>query len=641
MTDFFEQQRLAKSKSRKIIFTFVLFVILQFSAVALITDYMVNQSTDRSLKHFKTYDPFEQAPKKYFALQPSNFSLKVAAVFAFVFFLLYISKRLMFFSEPSGLPKKMSAFQLTTHNTKSDDEKMYYNVVAEMALASGVPMPEVFVLRDETAVNAFTSGANMQTANIVVTQGALDVFTRDELQAVVAHEFGHIVSGDVSANIELLSTTYAFSSFFTLGYYLMRALSRGSRYRGRSKKGDGLAQLMIIALAVMVFGAVGSFVSRFISSLFSKQREFLADALSVQFTRYPKGLASALAKIRDGVSGTVLSSANGAEISAICFGSSVKWMSGLFDTHPPLNSRIEKIDSTFLKENSSFKKVIRQEKKLEEQAESKQQMMPKPLEYLAGIGLLKESDLKSAKRTLSALEASDLSGFIDSEGVEYLVYALLFSDDPSELEAQKNTIRQNCGEQVLNFTMKAFESFHRHQALSKFSMIELAAPLFAQVPVSKTERILKTSKSLIGQDGKTLPFEAFLYLFIKKYSYGLEKTDSKSHIGDRDLAWLISVVASVGAEDMSLVQDAKEQALKTYFGEGYSEGGFSMDFKRDLIQRLEPIFFDLARLSIKRKKKLLEALIEAVKFDQTLSRKDFEAFRILCDVMAVPAPPII
>ncbi len=614
MTNFFEQQKIARNKSKKIIFTYIFFLILQFAAI------------------YYLYDLYSRADESLYrpGLEPSNEfilnveGLKIALGAAGVFLILFIYRRFSFFSNPSQLPQRMGAKRVN-QTSEDPDEKIYYNIVSEMALASGIPMPDVYVLKKELAVNAFTSGHNHQSANVVVTQGALDNFTRDELQAVVGHEFGHIVSGDVRSNIELLSVVFSFSAIFTMGYYLLRILSRGSRRR--SSKGGG-GQLILLAFAIMAFGAIGSFVARIISSMFSRQREYLADALSVQFTRYPASLASALAKIRDGVDGSTLKAANGNELSAICFSSSLNWMSSIFSTHPPLDERIKKVDPEFLKEGSSFQKA--------KVVESTYQNLgtgvggEKSLQYLATLGLLTEEDMRNAEVTLEEIKKNDLTPYLNTHSLEALVYSMLLSKE-SEAEAeQKLLILNHTSESTLETVSKIQSILQKTEAVQKVSLMELAVPLFSQISASASMRMLEVSKLLVDQDGEVTPFESFMYLFIKKYSYGLEGDYKKA--SPADIVYLISSLASMNIENPGLIEQAKKEALKEYFGKELKEGSQTGE--------MENVFCRISKLSLSNKEKLVKALMKAVTFDKHLNREEFESFRIICDAMEVPAPPI-
>lgn len=391
MTNFFEQQRRSRSRSKKIIGLFFIFLVLQFvgtyfvykdvlapfiysSSLGSYTNFILNGSIG-------FYDPSKPL---------HNHALIFSLIIAFFFLIVFFSRRLFFLSRPHKIPLDMGAKQIFP-NSKDLKEQTYYNIVSEMSLASGVPMPKVYLLTQEKAINAFTSGHNFKTADITITQGALEHFTRDELQAVVAHEFGHIVSEDVKASVNLLSVIYSFSIIYTIGLYILRAMGRSSRRSSSRSKGSGGGQLILIAVAIVVIGYVGFLLSRVITAVFSREREYLADSLSVQFTRYPAGLASSLAKIRDHAFHSHMQHEKSQEIASICFSSPFRSFVSLFDSHPPIKNRISRLDKKFLEVGSSF---VKEKEPIKEKGNKnhKTKDMNKTLEYMMGMGVLTEEN---------------------------------------------------------------------------------------------------------------------------------------------------------------------------------------------------------------------------------------------------------
>ena len=217
------------------------------------------------------------------------------------------------------------------------------NVVEEMAIASGVPVPEIYVLEHETGINAFAAGFAPGDAAVAVTRGALEMLDRDELQGVIGHEFSHILNGDMRLNIRLMGVLFGIMSLGLMG----RMIFRGVRYSGfSSKRGKGAPVVVILGLGLIILGAVGVFFARIIKAGVSRQREYLADASAVQFTRQSSGLANALKKIGGYEAGSLLRATDPEEVSHMLFGTGSR-LSGLFATHPPLTERIQALDPNF------------------------------------------------------------------------------------------------------------------------------------------------------------------------------------------------------------------------------------------------------------------------------------------------------
>ena len=214
--------------------------------------------------------------------------------------------------------------------------KRLRNVVEEMAIASGVPVPEIYILEDEPAINAFAAGYTPSDAAVTVTRGAIDKLTRDELQGVIAHEFSHVLNGDMRLNIRLMGVLFGILVIGIAGRKMLENT-------GRSRDSGGY---VAFGIAILAIGYIGVFFGRLIKASISRQREYLADASAVQFTRQPLGIGGALKKIGALVEGSKLQSSEKEEVAHMLFGDGVGY-SDLFATHPPLEMRIKAIDPTF------------------------------------------------------------------------------------------------------------------------------------------------------------------------------------------------------------------------------------------------------------------------------------------------------
>jgi Zn-dependent protease with chaperone function len=225
------------------------------------------------------------------------------------------------------------------------DERRLVNVVEEMAIASGVPVPEVYVLDAEDGINAFAAGFSPDDAAVAVTRGCMTKLSRDELQGVVAHEFSHILNGDMRLNIHLIGLVFGLLVLSVVGQGLLRASVSGGGSRRRNGK-DGAAPIAALGLILLAAGWIGVLFGRLLQSAVSRQREFLADASAVQFTRNPSGLAGALRKIAG--AGSRVNNEHSQDVAHLFFANGVRtsW-AGLFATHPPLADRIRALDPSW------------------------------------------------------------------------------------------------------------------------------------------------------------------------------------------------------------------------------------------------------------------------------------------------------
>ena len=229
---------------------------------------------------------------------------------------------------------------LVTPDTRDPLRRRLYNVVEEIALASGAPVPEVYIMENEPGINAFAAGYASSDAAVAVTQGTLEKLNRSELQGVIAHEFSHILNGDMRINIRMMGVIFGIMVIALLG----RQFLHSSRFRMSSSRDKGGSAIIFIGIGLMIVGYLGLFFARWMKSALSRQREFLADASAVQFTRDPSGISGALKKIAAYNHSSYLQS-DSEEVSHMLFGSGYR--SFMFATHPPLEQRIERIEKHF------------------------------------------------------------------------------------------------------------------------------------------------------------------------------------------------------------------------------------------------------------------------------------------------------
>ena len=227
--------------------------------------------------------------------------------------------------------------------TRDKAERRCLNVVEEMALAANMPVPPVYVMNEERGINSFAAGITPADAIVAVTRGTIEHLKRHELQGVIAHEFSHILNGDMRLNIRLAAMLKGITFIGDVGYFLLRSSNR-SRTGVSAKRGEG-GSLSLLGLALWVLGWLGGLAAGFIKAAISRQKEFLADACAVQYTRDPEGIGDALKVIGGYIPGTLVHAARAAEMSHIFFGQIEHKLWQVFATHPPLEQRIHRIDT--------------------------------------------------------------------------------------------------------------------------------------------------------------------------------------------------------------------------------------------------------------------------------------------------------
>ncbi len=482
------------------------------------------------------------------------------------------------------------------------------NVVEEMSLASGVPVPSVYLL-DEEAINAFAAGYGPTDAAIGVTRGCLDNLTRDELQGVVAHEFSHILNGDMRLNIRLMGLLNGILFLAVLGGILVRIAATSTRSRSRNDKNSGSIVGLFIAAGVVLYlvGWIGVFFSKLIQAAVSRQREFLADASAVQFTRNPKGIAGALAKIGNLTSR--LRHPRAQEASHMFFGNGLaeSWFN-LFATHPPIQERIAQIAPDLELSEST----------------------PPPLPGNA--------NREAAVSMLSSLPAASIEA---SHGIESgcaLVFALLLAGDNSALETLDPRMRR----EVLDL----IERCGPLSSAQKLSLVDLAIPALRGMTRENYQIFRAIVKNLVEADGQIHLFEYTLQKLLVRHLDGFFEKPRPPRVQFRSLVPLLPdagvlLSALANADDTSA--EGHEAAFQTGLKSlGRSTSAFPMA-RHDSVNLVD---FDMALdrfagAALPVKKEFLSACGAVVLHDGCVNDTQFELLRAMADTIDCPIPPAV
>lgn len=448
---FFEAQEKAKQKSKWLVIVFLVNAIVLSILNTVIIKFFLFDLKMINLKFFKLYQKKQDwsfAFNQYLENQTNFYELFKFYIYSIEFKIFFTN--LLFFAllalyylnkyyKGGAVAEELGGTRIDRKSTINETaltnkEKILLNIVEEMSIASGVQIPEVYVLKNESTINAFASGGSRNFFAISVTQGALDLLDRSELQAVVAHEFSHILNEDTVLNTQLTSVVMGFQIIYRTGLFLIRKSTlTGQNQKGRDRYFH-FGGYTFFAIFILMAGFLGYFLSRFLQASISRQREFLADASSAQFTRYPESLAGALAKIAMGPGSSLFSSYK-LEHSHIFFSNSHKsskwtiptsfglWM----ETHPPISERIQRllpkqnIDSTFDQayealQNLNYSKVEAIDlTKIKSIETVKKERAAASLTALENMSRLRHPDLNTTTTTKPSL--SELSGIITSQGL--------------------------------------------------------------------------------------------------------------------------------------------------------------------------------------------------------------------------------
>jgi len=544
-------------------------------------------------------------------------------------------------------------------DTRDPSLRRLRNVVEEIAIASGVPVPKLFVLDNEAGINAFAAGYSTSDAAIAVTRGALDRLNRDELQGVIAHEFSHVLNGDMRLNVRLIGLLFGILMLSLIG---QRILIYGRLGRGR----DG-APILVAALVAMAVGAIGVFFGRMIKAGVSRQRELLADASAVQFTRQTRGLAGALKKIGGLDAGSKLQDkVDAEEVSHMLFGPGAS-LAGLFATHPPLVERIRRLEPTFdarqLQELEARWRAMPPDGLAEDAAlglaardardggppplpAADAQVMVTPPMVASQVATPADQDYRRAHDLVEGLGPELRALAHQREQVVPLLLGLLLDADAAVAARQRSEIVARCGEATAEH---ASELRRQHlEALHPALRLPLAAmafPVLRQRPRPELDTFLDTIEAMVRTDGRVSVFEYCLSKLLQvQVREALDPSRyarfgrSKAPGVRQEFATLLAVVAQVGHPG------EPAQAQRAYLA------GLQRVLPRDHlpyappadgVQALDAVWAPLDALAPPAKEMLVEALVDAVSQDQRVSVAEAELLRTVCAVLHCPLPALL
>ena len=527
------------------------------------------------------------------------------------------------------------------------DEKRLLNIVEEMAIASGMPVPQVYLMDEEEGINAFAAGTEPSNAVIGVTRGCLQRLTRDELAGVVAHEFSHILNGDMRLNMRLMGLVFGLVVISIVGrgmVDLLRFQGLSSRRGNNKEGGNALIVLFLLGLGLVVIGSLGVFFGRLIQAAVSRQRENLADASAVQFTRNPDGIAGALQKIGGLAVGSKMKSAKAIEASHMFFSNGGMFSFGLA-THPSLEVRICKIlqrwDGKFVE--TELKPVGEGRGEREGQEKGGFGVLPGILmmEGLAELGASERRVAESGEGIYRGLAERWKEASHDREEAQALVFGLLLAEDDELLAGEISFLEKTAGEEAKALALEWQAEVGGLHSARKIALIELALPTLRGLSESEYERFLGITRWLIASDGEVDLFEFMIQRVIARHlgshfeRRGFEKIRYRAF--DKLLKEanvLVSTMALIGAKTEEEAKAAHEVATKVW----------QQKFQLKNIAshaELEAVLDKFDQSSPLVKRQLLIACGKAAARDGRLTSGEVELLRAIADSIGCPLPPLV
>jgi len=554
---------------------------------------------------------------------------------------------------------------LVPPDTDRPELRRLRNVVEEMAIASGVPVPEVYVLPHEAGINAFAAGWTTSDAAVAVTRGALERLNRDELQGVIAHEFSHVVNGDMRLNIRLMGLLFGILFLAVVGRTMLRF---GFLGRGRNGKSGGNNPLPLIGLAMLVAGYVGVLAGRLIQASVSRQREYLADASAVQFTRQTDGIVGALKKIGGSGDGSALRTPKRDEVGHMLFGTGTG-RTNWFATHPPLGDRIRALDPSF--DPTELEQLARrwaatppsgreedlargltatgdapatERRAVGELPADDRGMAVAPEAVLAQVAAPADAAYGHAETILRQIPPPLSVRAHDPGTVVPLVLGLLLSEEPQVRDRQLASLAEHHGRDLADAAREAADDLAGLHPLLRLPLAELGFPALRDRSEPEREAVLAAVFALIHADGRINVSEYCLSrLLLDQLRESLHPKPGR-RAGRRALAdtraaaeTLLAMLAQVGHAD----PDAAERAFQA--GISRLRPGHTVPYTppEGGVLALETAWPALDALRPGDKERLVAATVAVISHDKLLTVPETELLRTICGLLHCPLPPMV
>ncbi len=541
--------------------------------------------------------------------------------------------------------------RLLTVGNADPVEQRLLNVVEEMAIASGTATPPVYLLDQEDGINAFAAGFTEADAVIGVTHGTATRLDRDELQGVIAHEFSHILNGDMRLNLRLMGLLHGILVIGMLGYFVLRMsfFTGGSR---RSRDGNSGLPIMAIGAGLAVIGFAGTFFGNLIKAAVSRQREFLADASAVQFTRQPEGIAGALKKIGGFATGSAVKNPNAPEASHMFFGRATSGFSAMFATHPPLAERIKRIDPSW---DGEFQEgAARIDAELSEVGST-----PGASGFSGGtaagytaaanvssavdsIGRPGPAHLRHAAHLISSLPPALAAAAREPYGARAVIYALLLDGDETIRRQQLAHLKTTADRGVFEETRRLSPMATALAATLRLPLLEITIPALRALSAAQRDVFDRNIFALVEADNRIDLFEWSLHrILLRDLNPDAARTVRARHrtveAVSAQCTLLMSVLAYVGQRDTLSAEHAFEQAQVTL---GLAKAQL-LPHERCSLADLDKALRQLDETAPKVKRRILEAAVACITADDRVTATEAELLRAVAASISCPMPPIL
>ncbi len=532
------------------------------------------------------------------------------------------------------------------------------NVVEEIAIASGTPVFNVFVMEGEPGINAFAAGYTASDAAICVTQGGLDKLTRDELQGVIAHEFSHVVHGDMRLNLRLVGLLYGILGVGVMGHVMLQAAADAASARGRGADNSVPALMFMAGLVMVIYGSAGSFFGRLVQAAVARTRESLADASAVQYTRQTAGIAGALKKIGALREGARLRTPGRGEVAHMLFGAAGR-RGGWFATHPSLHQRLRALGVVWSEtEMRTIARAWQRPRYLGDTDaaraslagfaprdgmpdERASHMAAGPVAEVGGARLPRDRiDLAAAAR--DRLPAVLRAMAEDVQQADAVLAALVMDRDPALRQRQKALLGQAWGDDGVARTARAWAAVHDLDPMLRLPLAALAFPVLRRQPRPRLEALLALLDVLVRVDGQVRLDDYCLMHLLTRQLHDLLDPAAGFRPGGRRLREMHGPFATVCAiiavhghpHDREAARRTWLQAMQRTVPGWTGAFAVPVDWQAAMDVALDA----LDRLRAPDKRLVIDGLGVAVAADGIVTVAESELLRTVCAVLHCPLP---
>ncbi|MEJ2727344.1 MAG: M48 family metallopeptidase [Deltaproteobacteria bacterium] len=629
--DFFKQQDIARTKTTRLIGLFILAVL----AIALAV-YTVALSV---VFFHHTRQPGYN-PSSFEMIQP-QLGFWVVSITLMVIFIGSITKIMQLAKGGSAVAENLGA-RLIHASTTDTDERRLINVVEEMAIASGLPVPQIYILDDEKGINAFAAGYTPHDAAVAVTNGCLTKLSRDELQGVVAHEFSHILSGDMRLNIRLIGFLSGITVIAHIGQLILRS-------RSGNRKNQG--QIVVVAIGLVIIGYLGLLFGRMIQAAVSRQREYFADASAVQFTRNPGGIAGALIKIGSILQGSRIQSPRAEEISHMFFGSAIH---SIFATHPPLRERIRRLEPDYRR------RFIQQEASEEKPGP----IVPGPAKPavaavtspVAGFavdaeaaigqpGNVSAQNIDHGRQLLNAIPPEIKNELSDILGAMSVTCMLLLDENPQVRNIQIKRLQKSAPGGLVEHLMNLEPHRKALDMQLRLPVLDLALPVLRQMSAGQYAKFKVFIQIMVEADARLSFFEFALQQIIR-HRLGASYQRRKKEVLYKNIAPLAMDAVNILSQ-LSHCGHPHEAAARAAFNCGWEK--LHIKDSRWKMLPAGRVSFGALGVALRRfsvaapsvKQTFLNACACCVLYDKHVTLKEAELLRAVAYALDIPLPPFL